>query len=299
MKFTGNTCKVSLLALILALPLLCGCRMNEAVYAPNGDRICYMRAPLVKVVEELDDRHLAADSVAASLNVTLHDAEKNKDFQLVGTYLGDKNGNLRLQIKATTGQTILDLGCFNGQMDVWLPRKNRFFQGQRQELLNVSECQLSLLAHVGACRDLFFPRAWSANAIERRVTYEHGREIISVIEKPSFIRKRSRRLTVAPESSTVESVEVYDKFGREVGTVNYADYKMPGDKQPEADALGLLYPGRIVLQSHNAAHTLDLQIDEIDFNCDIAPEKFRVPQQDHQRILDLGKQLKHSATLWE
>lgn len=294
----GNMCKAMLLAL-LALPLLSGCRMNEAVYTPNGDRICYMRPPLVKVVEELDERHLAADTVAARLNVTLHDNEKNKDYQLVGTYLGDKDGNLRLQIKATTGQTILDMGCFNDSMDVWLPRKSRFFRGQRQELLNTAECQLSLLAHVGACRDLFFPRAWTQNAIERRVTYEHGREVISVIEKPGFIRKRSRRLTVAPESATVESVEVYDKFGREVGTVAYGDYKMPGDAQPEADALGLLYPNRIVLQSHNATHTLDLEIDEINFNCDIPQEKFRVPQPEHQRILDLGKQLRQSATLWE
>jgi outer membrane lipoprotein-sorting protein len=298
MLSSGSIRKGMLLAL-LALPLLAGCRMNEAVYTPSGDRICYMRPPLVKVVEELDERHLAADTVAARLNVTLHDNEKNKDYQLVGTYLGDKDGNLRLQIKATTGQTILDMGALNDSMDVWLPRKGRFFRGQRQELMNTSDCQLSLLAHIGACRELFFPRAWTHNAIERRVTYEHGREVISVIEKPSFIRKRSRRLTVAPESATVESVEVYDKFGREVGTVAYADYKMPGDGQPEADALGLLYPGRIVLQSHNATHTLDLEIEEINFNCEIPQEKFHVPMPENTRVQDMARALKRNVNLWE
>ena len=284
---------------LVALALLSGCRMNEAVYAPNGDRIVYMRPPLVKVVEELDERHLAADSVCASLNVTLHDNEKNKVYQLVGTYLGDKNGNLRLQIKATTGQTILDMGVHKDQMDVWLPRKGRFYRGNRQDLLNASECQLALFAHIGAARDLFFPRAWTANAIERRVTFEHGREVISVIEKPGFIRKRARRLTVAPESATVESVEVYDKYGREVGTVAYSDYKMPGEGQPEADALGLLYPNRIVLQSHNATHTLELEIDQVDFNMDISEEKFHVKLPENQRVLDLDQKLRRCVNLWE
>jgi outer membrane lipoprotein-sorting protein len=284
---------------LLALVLLSGCRMNEAVYTPNGDRIIYMRPPLVKVVEELDDRHLAAESVCANLNVTLHDNEKGKVYQLVGTYLGDKDGNLRLQVKATTGQTILDMAVFNDKMDVWLPRKNRYFRGNRQDLLNASECQLSLFAHVGAARDLFFPRAWSTNATERRVTFEHGREIISVIEKPGFIRKRSRRLTVAPEAATVEAVEVYDKYGREVGTVNYSDYRMPGPALPEADALGLLYPNRVVLQSHNARHTLELEIDQIEFNTDIGEDKFHVRLPENQRIMDLDAKLRRCVNLWE
>ena len=285
--------------LLLSVLFLSGCRMNEAVYTPSGDRVTYMRPPLAKVVEELDERHLAADTVCASLCVTLRDSEKNKEYQLAGTYLGDKKGNLRLQIKATTGQVVLDMSVFNDQMDVWLPRKNRFFRGNRQDLMNASECQLALLAHIGSARDLFFPRAWTPNAIERRVNYEHGREIISVIEKPGIIRKRSRRLTVAPESSSVELVEVYDRFGRDVGTVAYGDYKMPGDTRPEADALGLLYPNRITLQSHNAAQTLELGVEEIDLNAEISEDKFHVPLPEHQRVMDLDQKLRRSVNLWE
>jgi outer membrane lipoprotein-sorting protein len=135
--------------------------------------------------------------------------------------------------------------------------------------------------------------------MERRVTFEHGREVITVIEKPGFIRKRARRLTVAPEAVTVESVEVYDKYGREVGTVAYSDYKMPGESQPEADALGLLYPNRIVLQSHNATHTLELEIDQVEFNKDISEEKFHIKQPENQRILDLDQKLRRCVNLWE
>jgi outer membrane lipoprotein-sorting protein len=290
----------SLILLSALLVVLSGCRMNEAVYNPvDGQRIVYMRPPLMKVVEELDERHLAADSVKARFNVTLHDNDKNKEYQLTGAYLGDKDGNLRLQIKATTGQKIIDMSTHGDAMEVYLPRKNRYFKGNRSDLLNTSECELALLAHIGSARDLFFPRAWTRNAIERRVTYERGREVISVIEKPGLIRKRARRLTVAPETAAVECVEVYDKFGREVGTAAYTDYTMPGESQPEADALGLLYPGRIVLQSHNASHTLELEVDEITFNADIEDRMFEVPVPENMKVQDLGQALKRSGSLWE
>jgi len=289
------------IALTPVLLLLTGCRMNEAVYnQTDGQRIVYMRPPLMKVVEELDERHLAADSVKARFNVTLHDNDRNKEYQLIGAYLGDKEGNLRLQISSTTAGKIIDMSCHNETMEVYLPRKHRYFKGKRSDLLNTSECELALLAHIGSARDLFFPRAWTANAIERRVTYERGREIISVIEKPGMVRKRSRRLTVAPETAAVECVEVYDKYGREVGTAAYTDYARPGDSQPEADALGLLYPGRIVLQTHNASHTLEMEVDEITFNADIDDEIFEVPLPDERtRPLDLGQALKRSGNLWE
>ena len=131
------------------------------------------------------------------------------------------------------------------------------------------------------------------------MTYERGREVISVIEKPGVVRKRSRRLTVCPETAAVECVEVYDKFGREVGTCAYTDYARPGDAQPEADALGLLYPGRLVLQSHNASHTLEMEVDEITFNADIDAEIFEVPLPENMRVQDLGQALKRSGNLWE
>lgn len=283
-------------ALLLALA---GCRQNEAVYNYDGSRIIYMRPPLMKVVDELDERHLCVDTVVARLNIVLKDNEKNKEFQLVGTYLGDKDGNLRLRISATTNQVILDMGCHDNTIDVWLPRKNRFFQGARQDLLNNVQCQLSLLAHAGRARDLFFPRAWSDNAIERRVTYERGREVISVIEKPNFIRRRSRRLALAPESSVVETVEIYDKFGREVGLVGYSDYQFPDPMVDNKDTLNQTLPGCITLHSHDGAHTLQMHVDEVHLNTPIPKDRYNVPQPENCKPLDLGVALKRSGNLWE
>jgi len=286
--------------LLISLAMLSGCRMNEAVYRQDGSRIIYMRPPLMRVVEELDERHMAVNSVVARLNVTLVDTEKNKEFALLGVYLGDKDGNMRFRITATGGQLVLDMGIHEEAVDVWLPRKNRFFQGKEVDLLN-NQSQLSLLAHCGACRDLFFPRAWTDTATERRVTYNNGREVVNVIEKPSFIRRRSRRLTLAPETPTVESVDFYDRFGREVGTVRYGEYRFPDPDEQDAHAegVGLTYPGKIILCSHDGIHRLEMQVEEVNINTDIDTAKFALPKPENTKVLDLGTALKRAGNLWD
>lgn len=286
--------------LLVSLAMLSGCRMNEAVYRADGSRIIYMRPPLMRVVEELDERHMAVSSVVARMNVTLIDSEKNKEFALLGVYLGDKCGNMRFRITAPGGQLVLDMGVHEEAVDVWLPRKNRFFQGKQIDLLN-NQSQLSLLAHAGACRDLFFPRAWTDSATERRVTYNNGREVVNVIEKPSFIRRRSRRLTLAPETPTVESVEIYDRFGREVGTVRYSDYRFPDPDEQDAHAegVGLTYPGKITLCSHDGVHRLEMQVEEVNINTEIDTTKFSLPKPENTKVLDLGSALKRAGNLWD
>ncbi|HEY3325516.1 MAG TPA: hypothetical protein VGP72_34005 [Planctomycetota bacterium] len=285
---------------LLVLLLGSGCRMNEAVYRSDGSRIIYMRPPLLRVVEELDERHAAISSVAARLNVTLIDTEKSRDFNLIGIYAGDKKGNMRLRITATGGQLVLDMGTHDEIVDLWLPRKNRFFRGKVQDLLN-NQSQLSLLAFAGGASDLFFPRAWTGAALERRIAYTNGREIVNVIEKPSIIRRRSRRLTMAPDTPTVEAVEVYDRFGREVGTIAYADYRFPNPDEQDAHAegIGVVYPGRVILMPHDSVHRLDMQIEEVNINTEIDTAKFVVPVPENQKILDLGTALKRSGSLWE
>jgi len=280
-----------------ALALLSGCRMNEACYHRDGTRIVYMRPPLMKVVDELDERHHAVDTVVARLNVTLRDNEKNKEFPLTGIYLGDKNGNLRLRITHSSNHVILDLGFHGDTAEVNLPRKTRFFQGKKAELLNSSKCELSILAHAGRAADLFFPRAWSENALERRVTYQNGREVINVIEKPNFIKRRSRRLTMAPESSSVELLEIYDKFGREVGSIEYSDYVFPDPDDP--NSCPLLRPGKITLHTNDRSHSLEMEVEELILNSPVAPEKFTVPLPENGKALDLGQALKRGSSLWE
>lgn len=279
---------------------LTGCRQNQAVYNNDGSRIIYMRPPLMRVVEELDERHLAVGSVCSRLNIVLRDHEKNKEWNLVGTYLGDKDDNMRLRICATGGQLILDMGIHKDDVTLNLPRKGRYFKGAHADLMN-NQSQLQMFAHIGGCRDLFFPRAWSPNAIERRVAVANGREVVSVIEKPSFIRKKSRRLTLSPDYPIVETVDVYDRYGREVGTLRYDSYTFPDrDEIDERGAgFGLPYPARLTLIAHNGTHSLEMNVEEIQINSEIDTDKFDVPVPENGKVLDLGGALKRAGSLWE
>jgi len=288
----------------LALLLLPGCWLNEAVYRADGSKIAYGRPRLEVVLEDLDKRREALQTVAARLNITLYDTDKNKEAALVGAYLGDKDGNMRLRITAVTNQLVLDMGRHKDTVDVYLPRKGRYFQGRFQDLLD-NQSQLTLLAHVGNARDLFFPRAWTPRAVGRRVTLTNSRETVNVIEKPNIIRRRSRRLTLAPEEAVIEDMEVYDRFGREVGMVRYFDYRFPaaedepilvGHPVKEADPP---YPGRIALCPHNSAYKLVMQVEELILNATITASKFEVPLPENTKVLDLGHALKKSGNLWE
>jgi outer membrane lipoprotein-sorting protein len=281
-----------------------GCRMNEAVYHQDGSRIDYARPALPEVMAELNKRQAKMETVLARLNIILHDYSKNKDTEtpLAGVYLGDNEGNLRLRVTASGGQLVLDMGNHGDVLEIYLPRQDRYFRGKRQDMLNNSTCQLALLAHAGRAKDLFFPNASSDHSIGTRVTYRNGREVLSVLERPSYIRRCSRRLTIAPEAVCVEMMEVYDKFGREVGYIRYSDYRFPDadNETPAEGSCPLIYPGCIALHSPDGLRTLELRVEEIQLNTPIPKEKFDVPVPEEQKVMDLGQALKkRNGKLWD
>jgi hypothetical protein len=250
------------------------------------------------VLDELDRRQGAVESVAARLRITLKDRLKDKEFSLVGAYLGDKDGNERLRITADGGQVLLDLAVHGANVQLWLPRKQRYFVGQREDLLHHSECQLALLAYVGRARDLFFPRAWTDGAAEREFTRECGRPVLSVFEKPHVLRHRARCVTLAKDAPVVETVEVFDRYGAEVGTVAYADYLFPAANAKAAPAAPP-YPRRLILRTADGKRELDMAVEELTLTAPIAPGKFDVPAPEDTQPTDLAGALSHNPNLWE
>src|SRR5688500_10285544 len=113
----------------LLIALLLNIGSAHASTRPETLRMSFTRVPLVKVVEELDERHRAVETVGARLAITLFDLQKNKECELLGAYLGDKDGNMRLRITASGGQLVLDMAVCNEDLEVALPRKGRYFRG--------------------------------------------------------------------------------------------------------------------------------------------------------------------------
>jgi hypothetical protein len=264
------------------------------------------REQVERVLEELVARRSTVQTVGVRLNLTLYDCDKNKETPLVGAYIGDKDGNMRLRITAVTNQLVLDMGRHGDKVEVYLPRKDRFFSGNPKDLLN-HQSQLTLLAHIGNALDLFFPCASTPASVGRTITCNDSRKIVSVLEKPNYIRHRARRLTLAPNLPVVEDMEVYDRYGREVGVVKYRDYVFPEWGAEIATSGPLVpgdppeppHPGRIALCPYGIPHSLVMQVEEFILNEAITPSRFDVPRPEDQKVQDLGRALKKSGNLWD
>lgn len=303
MSFCARLKCLSLRALLTAgsVWLFAGCAADAHRRVPDPTPVAYDRPSLVKVMEELDERRYAVETLVVRTNVVLHDHVKNKKVGLNGAYLGDKDGNLRLQIRYNE-TVIMDLGIHGDTVDLWLPRKNRYFRGTRKDLLAANECELSLLAHAGNMPDLFFPRAWTAeNAsveTQRRGGFEGGREVVKVYERPGIKWRCVRMLHISMEQPVAEQVDVYSRNEKSVGCIQYDDYRFPGPSAGEIKRTPT-YPGRVTLVNADKSRSLEMNVEELIPNTPIDTEKFEVKVPEGQKILDLGQHLGSGKSLWE
>jgi len=251
---------------------------------------------LIKVVEDLDERRKGAQTVVARLNVVLHDFIRNRDVTLSGAYLGDSKGNVRLRLKH--GETVLvDLAFRESEVELWLPRRNRFFRGTRREVILHGNNDLMLLAVAGNAHDLFFPRAWTHRAVERRLRKIKGREVVTVLEGEGPACRRVRCLALSPAQPVFEQQDLLGIAGRLIGSVQYDDYRFPG---PRAGAEGgLPYPGRVVLTSRTEHYSLEMLVDEMHINTPIPAARFSVQKPEGQKVLPLAASLSSTKSLWE
>ena len=303
------------------LALLAGCAADQYRRLPDPTPITYDRISIHQLMEEMDERRNGVEDAAVRMNLVLRDDVKNKEHGLTGLYLGDKAGNMRLQMTYSE-HLILDLAIHGETVDLWLPRKGRFYRGTRKDLLAAPDCELSLFAYVGQVHELFFPRAWSEQAVERRVRMEGVREVISVLERPGLRRRCVRRVVISPEQPVAEEVVIFNRNEKNLGTVRYADYRFPGPLAGARDksSVGVPWPGRVVLYTADKSRSLQMDVEELTINRSIPLAKYEIevpreetcdPGNDHPGadakaglgkplpILDLGQALQSGKSLWE
>lgn len=288
------------LFLPLCLLLAGGCEADKYRRLPDPTPVNYNRPDIAKIMEEMDERRNSVETLVARLAVVLRDNVNKKEHGLSGAYIGDKDGNLRMRIKAEE-TVVLDLAIHGALVDLWLPRKGRFYRGERKDLVGSGANELALLANAGSVQDLFFPRAWTESAIERRVKLENGREVISVLERPGVFRRCVRRMTISREQPMADRLEVLDRTGRALGAIAYADFRFPGPIAGEKDPTvpSVPYPGRVTLSAPDGARSMQMDVEEMILNTPIPLTKYEIPVPEGQRILDLGAELRSGRSLWE
>lgn len=295
---------------VLVLPALAaffmaGCETTRISRLPDPRTTNFDRASLVEVLDEMDQRRSSVRTVIARLHVCLRDKYKEKEHGLSGVYLGDNKGNVRMQIRHGES-AILDLAFRGETAEIWLPRKSRFFKGKRSDLKTASECELSLLAHIGNAHDLFFPRAWTDNAVERRraQSKEDGREVVQVLERPGPQRKQVRRMVIASDLPVADKIEIFLHNQKHLGTVSYNDYRFPQPRagKPEESQKKITYPGRVTLSTPAGRREIGLEVAEMLLNEPIPVEKFKIKslsEEEDVRVQDLGAALRGGKALWE
>jgi len=267
-------------------------------HLPEPAPIRFDRPDIVKVMELMDARRFAVQSLVVHLNFVLHDHEKKKDYDLNGIYLGDKEGNIRLRIKYGD-RLILDMGIHGETVDLHLPRKNRYYRGSRKQLLNAEDCELSIFAIAGNMHDLFFPRAWTRDAIERfQMKPEKEQEVIEVIERPGLMKRLARRLKINPGLPVADAVEVFNRAEKTIGTITYSDYRLTPEKQGDSKQAPP-YPGRVLLTPVSAQRSLQMDVTKLHIDAPITAEKFEVEVPDDLKVTDLGEHLESGRSLWE
>lgn len=251
------------------------------------------RVPLVKVMEQMDNRRNAVATVKSALNVVLRDEVKGKDYHLSGAYLGDNAGNLRLRLKYEE-MLVMDLAFHGASVELSLPRKNRFFRGTRLDAMNSACDELALLAHVGNAHDLFFPRAWSPKAIERRVKLEGNQEVVSILERRGTVASRcARRFWISPTQPVADKIEVFNSNGQALGVIRYDDYRFPEALASDDPSVPkqIVYPSTVTLVSKSGNRSLELDLQALHLNQSIESKCFEGTLPDGAKVLDLRSDL--------
>jgi len=267
-------------------------------HLPESASVFFDRPGIEKVMELMDARRFAVQSLIVRLNFVLQDHEKKKDYDLNGVYLGDKEGNIRLQIKYGD-RLILDMGIHGETVDLHLPRKDRYYRGSRKQLMNAEDCELSIFAIAGNMHDLFFPRAWTRDAIDRfQMKSEKEQAIIDVIERPGLKTRLARRFKINPDLPVADAVEVFNRAEKTIGTITYSDYCLTPEKQDDGKQAPP-YPGRVLLTPVSAKRCLRMDVTKLRIDAPITTEKFEVEVPDDLKVTDLGEHLDSGRSLWE
>ncbi|HLX59893.1 MAG TPA: hypothetical protein VKX17_01305 [Planctomycetota bacterium] len=242
-------------------------------------------------------RHEAVQSVVARLRLTLHNVKKKQDFTLNGACLGDAAGNLRLRVTTDGGQLVLDMSARGDAVEICLPDKELFITGSRQDLLNHPRGHLTLLAHCGGARDLFFPTAPCPAPFTRIDSCRiDDRAYFNLRETPQFLARYTRRTVLDLSRSVVEQTRLFTRIGADAGRIVYSDYHFPQSSATDAKPA---WPGRIALHTPGGDYVLDMDVEDLSVNTPLPLAKFTTAVPDGYQREGLAEALKRNVNIWE
>lgn len=282
-------------ALLFGATLLSGCAIDQFEGAPSMPTavasVARENTGLMDALDAMDERRGQVENVSARLNATLHDRARNRDVALSAGYMGDKDGNFRLRLKMGD-QLLADISLFRENVTVWLPRRERYLKGTRDDLRAAPASELTFLIDSCNACDLFFPRAWAPKAVERVLLPGTASDEILVTEKIGIFNRLTRRMRIGKNETFPASMAFISPAGTDLGVVSYEGFQANQETNLE-------YPQRLRLEPAMGPCGLILSVEEMMINRSIDSSRFEIQPPTENPPLSLAQFLRKGANLWE
>lgn len=254
-----------------------------------------LSATVSDLVQDVNDWSAKIDTLQAVVQfqatALLQQAGLEKQYhEIRGYILLKKPAQIRIQGEApVVGTEIFDMVSDGRQFRLSIPPKNRFIEGQDdyrgpepggfENLRPQHILEALLIAPINPNAQYFVEQ------VERHARLYY---VLTVVEPegPGRLRLR-RRIWFDRTDLRVSRVEIFGARGKLEEDARYSGY---GDFQ------GVSYPSQIVLSRPEEGYILIIQFQKVDFNAEIAPEKFILPRPRHAKLVRLGEAKVGSAS---
>lgn len=283
---------------VFSFTILTGCSTARIPARPSAQPVMTTYRASLDSVRKIDTRRDNVSSVATELLVCIRDEQRNKEVGLGGAYIGNRDGDVRLQLRFAKW-LVMDLALRGDEVQLWLPRKNVMYRGRRSEIRSAPQNELSLIAEVGTAHELFFPRAWSGGATDRCLHSTPLQQVISVVARSNAPDRILRRMGLSRGGPVADWVEVYTGGGTYQGIVRYDHYQVPPAATPSEGTSAPVYPGRITLKADGTHRSIRFDVQNFQVNVPLAPGKFQIDPGDRAQTRDLKTVLESKSAFWE
>lgn len=268
-----------------------GCAMERISYQQPIVSSNAGDTDLLEALDQMDERRKKVASVAVRVQALLQDRRKGREVALNGSYIGDNEGNFRLRLRYNE-TAVADMCIYKEAVTIWMPRKEKLFKGTREEVRAAGASEIALLMEGCAAHELFFPRAWSPQAVERALLPGGEADQIHVTEKIGLLKRCSRRLLVPRQSAYASCMELHAPAAGPLGLLRYEAYQ---------DASGGLvpYPQKVTVEPVSATWALVLIVEEITFNRTLEASRFDLQLPAEQEAFSLAEALRKRISIWE
>ncbi len=255
----------------------------------HRDKIPPAQRPVAKDAtrEELLEKYNTFAASVKSLNATveLKTTAGSKYSGLIQEYhevkaflLASRQANVRMVGQAPViGKTIFDMASDGKEFHVWLPTKNKFLVGE-VALERNSEKPLENLRPQHLLDALLWPEIRKEETtLFEEFNDEAARYYVLTVLRGGYRTEIYRKIWFDRADLNIVRLQAYGPKGVILSDVRYSDWQPVSNPPPAANG-PQSFPRVLRIDRPHDDYRLDLQVSKIEFNGDLPPDRFQLPQ---------------------